>query len=85
MSIAKLIRSFCDDCGCNYYEKYSGRGMFGRYCAGIVTDRGMIEVILELADYLHKCGVDNVKEELGRVCYDNLGLDMVVYFPSISS
>lgn len=84
MELAKLIRSFCNDCGCKCYENYSGRGMFGKQCVGIVTDRNMAEVMLELSDYLHECGIDNVKEELGRACYDNLGRDMVIYFPNVS-
>lgn len=84
MELAELIRSFCNDCGCKCYENYSGRGMFGKTCIGIVTDANMFEVILGLSDYLHECGVDNVREELGRVCHDNLGLDMVVYFPSVT-
>jgi hypothetical protein len=85
MRTAGLIESFCDDYGYEYRDNYSGRGMFGKECAGIVTDENVLQVVLALSDYMHECGIDCVKDELGRVCYDNMGLDVVIYFPSISS
>ena len=85
MGIAELIKSYCDDFGCDFRENYSGRNMFGKRCVGIVTDKNVMEVLLELADYLHECGVEKVSEELLPVRYDNMGQDMVIYFPSVSS
>lgn len=85
MSIAEYIKSYCNDFGCKYLDNYSGRYMYGKKCIGIITDRNMLEVMLELADYLHECGIEKASEELEQVRWDNMGLDMVIYFPRISA
>lgn len=84
MNIAKYIKSYCNDFGCEYLDDYSGRYMFGKKCIGIVTDRNMLEFMIELSDYLHECGVEKVSEELEQVRWDNMGLEMVIYFPRLS-
>ena len=51
----------------------------------VIYTTNAIEVLLELADYLHECGIEKVSEELLPVRYDNMGQDLIVYFPSVSS
>jgi len=80
-----LIKSFCaetDDY--EIYETYSGRFMFGRTCVAIVCD-DTSTVLVDLSQYLFEHGVEDVRDALGTICYDNLGLQFIVYFPSIAS
>ncbi len=84
MSLANMIQEFCEIMGYQYRKDYSGRYMFGKECVGIVTGENIVEVIIKLADYLYECGVSSVEKELGKVCYDNMGVDMIIYFPNVS-
>lgn len=86
MSIADGIRSFVES-NENYtiYEGYSGRGMFGKTCLGVIISRGssFMDFLIKLTRYLDEQGVDDVDYELEGASYDELGLDTVVYFPNI--
>jgi hypothetical protein len=56
------------------YRHYSGRGMFGKECIGFCGDD-------------HDCAAIAVfiRKKTGYdYCRDNLGLDMIYYFPDIS-
>ena len=48
--IIELIQLFCIHNGCKYRDDYSGRGMSGRTCAGIVEDNTRF-TILKLKGY----------------------------------
>ena len=50
-------------------DDYSGRGMFGATCYGIVTDGP------EIVDKLTPLGTNQK--------IDNMGLDYIVYFPNL--
>ena len=76
------ICEFCEKYGYEFYPNYSGRFMYDAICLGIVCE-SIPNTLLELADYLHSKGIDNVGEKLGKVCSDNLGLDMILYFPEL--
>lgn len=85
MGIANLIEAFCSETdGYDFYKNYSGRFMFGKQCVGIVCD-DTSTVLVDLAQYLFEHGVSDVRNALGNVCYDNLGLQVIVYFPSVAS
>lgn len=95
--IAKLIVEKAGDIGLELrlYERYSGRGMFGRETAGIVGDMGDIQRAMVLAAYEigrdeasaideDEQGEDRVSYEdldsaLGRLKWDSLGRDSVCY------
>lgn len=83
--IIELIEEFCTINNLKYYKYYSGRGMFGRHCCGIICNGNMLEVMLRLTDFLYENGIDNLKDVLGTPCWDNMGLDIIIYFPSLSS
>lgn len=86
MKIAELIRDFCDtDIGYTFYNDYSGRGMFGKTCVGIVVAEhcSYMEMMMLLTKYLTMRGFDDVDLELSNPAIDSLGLDTIVYFPSI--
>lgn len=85
MGIVDLIECFCSETdGYEYYKNYSGRFMFGRICPAIVC-LDTSTVMVDLTQYLIEHGVSDVRSDLGTICYDNLGLRYIVYFPTIST
>ena len=86
--LAKYIRGFCALPESEFYEayeNYSGRYMFGRKTIGIIVkeDHNYFEMLMRLARYLESKGFDDPLLELEGVAVDELGLDVVVYFPAI--
>ncbi len=85
--LADLIREFCNAPDNNYevYENYSGRMMFGKMTIGIIVKEGhsYLEMMMELTRYLETKGFDDPLLELEGVAIDELGLDVIVYFPAI--
>ena len=86
MTVEKAIRNFVEDNSqYSIYENYSGRGMFGRKCLGVVVKQGysFMDFIINLTRYLDDNDVEDADFKLEGATYDNLGLDTVVYFPNI--
>ena len=75
--MSEYIEMFCDEYGYFYYSDYSGRGMYGKQCSGIVCS-DICQVLVELCSYLTKNGVENYEKMLVPICYDNMGKDMIV-------
>lgn len=82
--IIDLIEEFCIKEGYDYYEDYSGRGMFGKKCAGIVSASTSMEVLIKLIDFLIDAGVEYIESSIGIPSWDSLGLDSILYFPSLA-
>lgn len=82
---ADLVREFCEHNADKYYiyEKYSGKGMFGKQCTGIVVKHGnsFMSMIMELTQFLCDNDFDDMALEFEGVTCDDLGLDTIVYFP----
>lgn len=78
-----------DDDVPSVYEAYSGRGMYGKECFGIVTrDPRVISLfLLEIADEYAARNPDEddpfyeVRELTLSMEVDNMGLSMIYYFP----
>lgn len=87
MSLTDLIRGFCNEPENDYkvYENYSGRMMFGRTTIGIIVrqDQNYFEMMMKLTRYLESKDFDDPLLELEGVSIDDLGLDVIVYFPAI--
>ncbi len=68
-------------------RSYSGRGMNGRYCLGVVLDRNVssFELAAKIAGELLDADDADAIADLAnlRVCQDSMGLGVVVYFPAI--
>lgn len=81
MDIAKSIMEFCSGSDGKYGFRwdYSGRGMFGRECVGVVCDNAT-QMAVSLMEYLSSKGGGF---SLGNVCEDNMGKGHIVYFPDI--
>ncbi len=85
--LASFIREFCAQSEDKYkvYEGYSGRNMFGRKTIGIVVKQGnsYLDMLIRLTRYLEQKEFDDPLLELEGVAIDELGLDVIVYFPAI--
>jgi hypothetical protein len=78
-SDAELIELFCENNDLEYRPYYSGRGMFGDNCVGIVVDRGSeFDTIRDLAIYMNEMG-----RELPHTKEDTMGMSMILYWESI--
>ena len=81
--IAKEIKNYCYNNDLKFHEDYSGRYMYDRECVGIECKPiEKYTVIAGLSAYLQKelecdLSVHTIRE-------DNMGLDVILYFPSIS-
>lgn len=86
MKIAEGIRQFVsENTQYSLYEGYSGRGMFGRKCLGVVVRSGdsFMAFLIALTKYLDEQGIEDMDCELESASYDDLGKDTIVYFPRI--
>lgn len=86
MKIAEGIRQFVsDNTQYSLYEGYSGRGMFGKKCLGVVVRSGdsFMAFLIALTKYLDEQGIEDMDCELESASYDDLGKDTIVYFPRI--
>lgn len=70
MKEQEKIRTIAQENGWKVRERYSGRGMYGDTCMGIVGDSAN-----EIIAAVGICGA----------CSDNMGLSYIVYWPSIVS
>ncbi|NDB86611.1 MAG: hypothetical protein EB127_28545 [Alphaproteobacteria bacterium] len=64
---------------------YSGRGMFGKTCIGVVTsDIGsLVADVVSLLNGSHYSTFDEVSDAFRYMKTDSMGRDMIVYFPRI--
>jgi hypothetical protein len=71
----------------DFRTDYSGRGMYGATCFGIVTSNVprtlmlMATGIIEASDIEGGEGIDLVSELAGVARVDSMGLSSIVYFP----
>lgn len=81
----KMIELICEDKEIELKTDYSGRGMFGEECFGIVGDAKTLAMFfIELTSYLLEDGDDaQLAYELStNLKTDNIGNDCIYYFPN---
>ena len=86
MTVEEAIKNFINESEqYELYENYSGRGMFGWTCLGVIVQQNdsFMDFIIKLTKYLDDNGIEDVDFSLEGVSYDALGLDTIVYFPNI--
>jgi hypothetical protein len=64
------IRYIAEEYGWKFTEGYSGRGMYGRTCVGIVTESPN--------DCIAAVGIKGAQ-------LDNMGMKYIVYWPNVKS
>lgn len=80
--IREVIESFCEREGIELIKRYSGRGMYGKECYGIVCDS--FRTLLVLGDYIRDNEFDSIVDVLGNVDVDNMGYQKIFYFKKIT-
>lgn len=63
---------------CILYEKYC-------YCSVYILGVSCISLMMDLSQYLFEHGISDVRSALGTICYDNLGLQYIVYFSNVET
>lgn len=87
----ELVQSLCADRGYDFFPTYSGRGMFGTTCPGIVHGESLFTLGIQLAGYIHEALVDIESDEVihkmlqiaEQAQEDSMGLQRIVYFPGL--
>ena len=66
-------------------REYSGRGMYGKHCLGVDTDRAMVPDAIAVAVNLMENGATakDVKEWGDNTHYDTMGRGMILYWPAL--
>jgi|SRR6478752_2189543 len=66
---------------------YSGRGMYGKRCLGVVCDNPMATLLSILDSFASGANelseVQELIQELGRPQTDSMGLSSILYFPDV--
>lgn len=84
-SIKHIIEDFCRHSDkYTYYANYSGKGMYGKECVGIVCSSPM-NMMMDLTRFIEKTDYTDQYLLLQNPCVDEMGLDYIVYFPYINS
>lgn len=80
-----FIQQFCEENPdrYDYCEKYSGKFMFGKTCCGIIVRDGFsyVDMIVELTKFLDRQGFTDENLEMSNTAMDEMGMDIIVYFP----
>ena len=81
--IAELLDGFCQEHEYEFRPAYSGRGMYGATCPGIVADKNGFDLALELAEYAleQEAELYDVTFQLRGSRTDHMGLSSITYFP----
>ena len=77
MTFVEHVREWAEGNGYTV-RRYSGRGMFGKTCLGVVVPN-----VLDISDLYFHLGWEHVDGPLPKLCYDNLGLDIIAYWPGV--
>jgi hypothetical protein len=90
--IAELVKDAVDntgDEGVSFYNGYSGRGMYGRKCIGVVgSEKGCMQVVAEVLKQAHSdpssdLEFDTVADTLLDYDRDSMGRDIIMYWPQL--
>lgn len=82
----EFVRDYAESNGYRLRTDYSGRGMCGHTCIGVTTDDPagfLADILMEAVDALG-VGKAKAKKVLVTGCKkDQMGLDYIVYWPSL--
>ena len=77
--LIKTLRKLGYDC-----RSYSGRGMFGKQCVGFTCPAdGWKKLLLQIADIKEQDTRKGLADIFQGVCTDNMGRDIIMYFPAV--
>lgn len=85
-NIKTFIEEFCEDHELDYREDYSGRGMFGSRCVGIVCSNPLstlAELFAFIVDSDNDISGSEIQDALGVPEEDSMGMRSILYFPKL--
>jgi hypothetical protein len=94
LTLQHRLRTACREHGnVSFYNEYSGRSMYGKTCVGISGMRSdcikvIAEVMSDIASEANDHGMVRVSkwfETLLNHDMDNMGRDMILYWPQLAS
>lgn len=85
--IIDTIEEFCEENGYRFRSDYSGRCMYGRKCIGFIVEsiNEGFYAIAEITERLADEEIQNISQKLGSICYDNMGMNYIIYFPKLNA
>lgn len=76
--IEQALTEIEDTCTVTLKDNYSGRGMYGKKCFGVIGNQsGFLRFMIELA----VIDPDTARDLADRVSTDGMGLSTIFYFP----
>jgi len=69
-NVEKIVKQVAEEVEGSVYAGYSGRGMFGKTCFGVVCENHV------------RCVEVAILHGLTGARYDNMGKDYIVYWPN---
>lgn len=85
-NIKTFIEEFCEEQELGYREDYSGRGMFGSRCVGIVCGdplSTLAELFAFIVDSDDGISGGEIQDALGKPEEDSMGMRNILYFPKL--
>lgn len=80
--VVEAVRDFCWMRGLYFDSEYCSDSVAGNVCIGIFCG-SPCRVLVELSDWLHRLGVEDVGKELGEAKIDGEGEECVLYFQKL--
>lgn len=62
---------------------YSGRGMSGKQCIGMIIDNSMVKALADLVENCADC--EEAAEVLRTATSDNMGRGTIIYWPRVKA
>ena len=94
MITAAMVESAAADVGGEFRDNYSGRGMYGRECVGIVAEgwqedeiiNSLVEQVLDNEYDGDDDYYDDARDDVsGRMSSDSMGLSAIFYFRGVQA
>jgi hypothetical protein len=89
--IKDAVEQYGDEDAVSFRNDYSGRGMYGRQCIGIVGDESTcMRIVGQAIKDAHaqadndELVFDDVVDTLLDSCRDSMGRDIIVYWPEVA-
>lgn len=85
-TLQEQLRDACDDSGeVEFYNGYSGRGMYGEQCVGITGS--FSDCMLVIAELIkaerEESGFNDMVDQLLDFKQDSMGRDVILYWPDL--
>ena len=77
----RILVDAADRCGLEFRTGYSGRGMYGEQCIGVV---GYLSDLIAFVLLVAEREKDLAQDELTQLTWDSMGLSTIYYWPKLA-